>query len=200
MKIGAGIVFYNDAEGLKRTISSLKDFDVIICTDGAWKEFEDEGLSTDGSREIVTNANNTVLLDAAGMMTAEKQEFQLRYSDRYDLDALVLIDSDEYLTHFDRDTFEESLMSSIRNEKHVYHCDFEYYDLTWQHTRIPRVLWQPQKCQYLERHNQIFAGTVPQITSDIVTINGINMKHEKNFRPAERESYNKEWNLAHPKH
>lgn len=202
MKIGVCCTFYNGLEGLKRLIPSILQFDYIILNDGAWKDFQSGGLSTDGSREYIKQFPQIFLLDNPDLMPNEKQTIHLKEAARLGCDCVILIDDDEYVTDFDRAKFEKNLSQLRRSEQAVYWCDFyEKHDKNYVLFQYPRIVVEPEKCEYKDRHNQIWAYGKEQIHKKKgLIIQGITLRHDKLTRTDEREAYNKNWNLTHPRH
>lgn len=201
VKIGAACTFYNDKKGLERLLPTLKQFDEIILNDGAWRDYESGGLSTDGSRELIPELPKYHLINNPNLMLAEKQNKHLKLAGELNINILVLIDSDEYLTEFDRNKFENSMLNVAKRKQNVYWCKFLEYHTDWVAFHYPRIILNPSECEYRERHNQIFSHDTPQIhTKRGLIIQGITIKHDKSIRTDMRENYNKSWNLEHPRH
>ena len=105
IKYASGTIFYNDVKSLERTLESLKDkVDWMICVDGKFKHFTDfdndsnnDGLSTDGSRELVNSYDRAVLIDVPNSYEVNKRTAYLKECRRVRPDYLLIIDSDEYV-------------------------------------------------------------------------------------------------------
>lgn len=98
MRIGAGIVFFDDAKGLERCLHSIaSNVDLVITIDGKFKEFEgDYGISIDGSREVVESFPNTRYYCYPNITEIEKRNKYLEIAAKLGIDFLIVIDSDEY--------------------------------------------------------------------------------------------------------
>lgn len=98
MRIGAGIVFFDDAKGLKRCLHSIaSNVDLVITIDGKFKEFdEDYDISIDGSREVVESFPNTRYYCYPNITEIEKRNKYLEIAAKLGIDFLIVIDSDEY--------------------------------------------------------------------------------------------------------
>lgn len=199
-RIGVACTFYNDVRGLERLIPTLDPFDHIIMNDGSWKDFGN-GLSDDGSRELIQKHKHIHLLDNPNLMPNQKQTNHLRYAGELGCDVLVLIDADELITQFDRHEIISSLDKCRKPEQNVYWCKFYEYHIDWVMFHYPRVVINPLECSYPDRHNQIWAHGREQIhrKKDLI-IDGLAIKHDKSVRTVAREAYNKSWNLEHPRH
>lgn len=110
-RIASGTVFYNDCRSLKRTLDSLYDkMDCMICVDGRFKHF-DEGkadVSTDGSRELVSQYDNAMLLTCANSYEVEKRQMYVDACN-HDYEFLFIVDSDEYVIEYNQKEFHSDL-------------------------------------------------------------------------------------------
>ena len=98
IKLGAGIIFFDDCSSLKRCIESVYDgVDIIFAIDGKFPAFPSESqLSTDGSRELIKSYSKCLLVDYP-KAEFEKREKYLEYSAHYSVDVLMIVDSDEFV-------------------------------------------------------------------------------------------------------
>ena len=91
MKIGIGLIFYDDLESLKRCIPTIHA-DTIYAIDGRFKNFNSPNpLSTDGSREFLQSFANVKLTDVPDLEQVEKRNFYLKECKE---DFLVLLLND----------------------------------------------------------------------------------------------------------
>lgn len=104
-KIAAGVCFYNDKLSLRRCLESLQkdNVDLVFCVDGRFKQFGEKGkypdLSDDGSRELVLTYDNTILIDMPDSWETQKRQAYLKACHDFDIDYLLIIDSDEYILY-----------------------------------------------------------------------------------------------------
>lgn len=99
MRVGVGIIFFDDARGLQRCLSSIESHvDLIIAIDGRFKDFE-EGydISNDGSKEVVESFSNARYYCFPNLTEIEKRNKYLEIAHAYRLDFLLVLDSDEYV-------------------------------------------------------------------------------------------------------
>lgn len=98
MKTAAGIVFFDDAKGLRRCLNSISStFDIVIAIDGKFKEFEENyDISMDGSKEVVESYPNTHYVSYPNISEIEKRNKYLEIAGELGIDFLLVIDSDEY--------------------------------------------------------------------------------------------------------
>jgi hypothetical protein len=96
-KLAAGVIFYNDAKGLERLLSSIHEgVDLIICVDGRFPQFPaSTDLSSDGSRDIARSYDNVLLIDFAAS-EHEKRSKYLAVCEKEKVDYLLIVDTDEY--------------------------------------------------------------------------------------------------------
>ncbi|WP_134485322.1 hypothetical protein [Candidatus Nitrosocosmicus franklandus] len=99
MRVGVGIIFFDDAKGLQRCLNSIASHvDLIIAIDGRFKEFEEcYDVSRDGSKEVVESYSNARYYCFPNLTEIEKRNKYLELANSYGLDFLLVLDSDEYV-------------------------------------------------------------------------------------------------------
>jgi hypothetical protein len=99
MTIAAGIVFFDDEQGLQRCLNSINNhMDIIIAIDGRFKHFEDDhDLSIDNSRKVVESFSNASYYCHPRLTEIEKRNKYLEIAGSKNMDFLLVIDSDEYV-------------------------------------------------------------------------------------------------------
>lgn len=121
-KFALGCVFYQDVRSLERTLRSFYDkVDYMFCIDGRYKHFGDDstpGLSTDGSRELVQSFDNAVLVDVPDAYEIQKRQKYLDLCGEYDIEYLIIADSDEYVLEYNEHEFKFNCASKC--ETHPY--------------------------------------------------------------------------------
>lgn len=149
MKIAAGVCFYNDCKSLERTLQSLVDkVDYMVCVDGRYKGFKDsgDGLSNDGSRELVRSFNKSVLINMPNVYEVEKRQGYLDWCDRARPDWLLIIDSDEYVSEYDKTVLESKLAQMSMGQYaqyNVFAVMLEVYSGKYDHIVWSFVSGQP---------------------------------------------------------
>lgn len=179
MKISAGVVFYDDCKSLKRCLDSLSAIDTVFCIDGKFPMYDSKSdLSTDGSSELVLQYPNTVLINYPAS-EVDKRNRYVGLSRTYDW--LLIIDSDEYVTEFDRNT--------LFNVKHGNIFCINFINLG-SPTVAPRLWRNPYEMEYLEAHN-IFrkrgGGEMTRSTAGGPLIEGISIAADDLLRSKDRE-------------
>lgn len=186
IKFASGTVFYNDCKSLERTLNSLHDkVDLMICVDGKFKHFDDgkdkEGLSTDGSRELVRSYDNAVLLSVPNSYEIQKRTAYLDYCVKVNAEYLLIIDSDEYVYEPETDWFKfkrkvgEICLGVPYNNFNLFGIYTEIYSPNYQHvvhkftntappalsnpgerkwTYHPRLWHRPYEMEYCKTHFQ----------------------------------------------
>lgn len=145
-RIVACLNVWNDVNALRRTMATwIQSVDHIIVVDGAYKG-TDEGLSTDGTREFLSEFPDVTLIDAYGLSQCEKRTRYLRAAQEGDY--LFIIDADESVTN----------APALRS---LPVCDIGWVrvhsDLYTREYGQPRVIrWRPG-LSYDLRHHWIFA-------------------------------------------
>jgi hypothetical protein len=131
IKIGAGLIFFDDYSSLKRCLDSVKDgVDVVFAIDGKFPKFPGNyQLSTDGSRELTKHYPNCLLIDCP-KPEFEKRTKYLEYSAHYSVDVLLIIDSDEFvIDNRDWKIFRSNIKKAIFNRDK---CEYNVYSVMVQ--------------------------------------------------------------------
>lgn len=120
MKVGAGIIFFEDARGLERCLNSICPFvDSVIAIDGRFRDFEEiYDISTDGSKEVVETFANANYYSFPNLTEIEKRNKYLESAQAQNLDFLVVIDSDEYAV-VDESVFNNNLQTIISQKQYT---------------------------------------------------------------------------------
>lgn len=169
MRFAAGIIFYQDKDGLKRLLDSIAaGFDYMFCLDGKFPRHPgDTELSTDGSRELVLSYPNAVLFDCP-WPEYEKRQYYLRLCQEYAIDYLCILDSDEYAEAGDWASFRQEMYEIVQNKFGGRHNVFSIYiqvaaraydnqvraGEVWiqehdiQYGHYPRIWYQPYNMEY----------------------------------------------------
>ncbi|MHA2142575.1 MAG: hypothetical protein ACXADD_13835 [Candidatus Thorarchaeota archaeon] len=195
MRWAAGIIFYNDKDSLERCLNSIHEtIDFIFCIDGKFKMLEaNHETSVDGSRELVQEYSNTVLVSVVGAHQVEKRNKYLELAEEYKVDVMLHIDSDEYvvgdLSWFRRNL--DSGLDSFRDRPKLY--NLQIITKRDEHTYIvsrPRIYHNPGLLRLLSiRHHTLYDMTNEPPTPlrvDCPTLEGIQLHHDDELR-------NREW-------
>lgn len=147
MIVGAAIVFFDDAKGLRRCLSSItSNIDLIITIDGKFKDFDEYyDVSNDGSREVVESFSNTKYYCYPNLTEIEKRNKYLEIAHDLGIDFLLVIDSDEYAL-IDNKRFRRNLeFIKIHKEKSQYFLE-----------NVPEVYGIKMFEEHFEKENVIF--------------------------------------------
>lgn len=188
-------IFYNDVKGLERCLRSFSDkVDLMFCIDGKFKHFNDKnapdssGLSYDGSRELVTSFDNSVLMDVPNSYEIQKRTAYLKLCEYYKSEYAIIADSDEYVYEPDTDwalfdnNVDEFCNSFYYGKYNIFGIYTEVDNPTYndvvpiitgrqkQHSKppvekkrwkyLPRLWHRPYEMEYNETHYQ-FRNKIP---------------------------------------
>jgi hypothetical protein len=198
-EVAIGLSFFNDKECLKQCLGSLRlelhPFFKVIAIDGIYKGFRSKSLlSTDGSREIVRtwrwySPNSVYLYDYPNLDERHKRQKYVDIASRKNINWLLILDSDEYLSLFNtRIFFKELRWIELENEGkteegsiygiHMYDAEQKYRGFR------PRLWYRPRKIGYNGKHNK-FTGA--KKVRDI-EVEAIQITHcHKACRPEKRQ-------------
>ena len=193
MKIGVGLIFYDDLDSLKRCIPTLK-VDTIYAIDGRFKDFNAPNpLSTDGSREYLQTFDNVVLIDAPDLSEVAKRNIYMKACKE---EFLLWVDSDHWIEG-DWDSFRKEIDKKV-NKKNGYGYWFLTEDLT--RTTIHYQCWGfylPNNIQYRYRHDWYEAEgkrILPKSHNNKYTkLKSLKVFNDHSKRLPKRELLGKEW-------
>lgn len=201
--IAAGIVFFDDEEGLQRCLNSVHTYiDLIIAIDGRFKYFEDDhDLSIDNSRKVIESFPNASYYCYPNLTEIDKRNKYLEIAGGKNIDFLLVIDSDEYAV-IDMNKFSENLakIKEYKTSSYVYgktrdtpdvygikifERHFEKPDYI-RERYIERIFYKPAKlryqlihCNLVDLDNQSRNFTTRKYTSEI---DGITLYNDDNLR------------------
>lgn len=194
MRIGLACISWEQPKGLERLLRSALWFDRIMVFDGRYKERKDGQELTPEYVEICKKHGAELFL------TPNLQQYEKRnlyFQNSGDLDILIVLDDDEYLSYWNRYEFEVSF------KNHRLKNRFAYKLPTLDKGQIgnnPRIFWNPTKCFYKDRHNMVWAENGEIFGRNIgPVIDGIRAVHDKTFRTEEREKLNYEYYMNYPR-
>jgi hypothetical protein len=197
VKVGVGITFYEDVQGIERLLSSLRSLDInkILAIDGRYPGFHSPSdLSTDGSRECFRGYHNAVLVDYPATQIKKRNKY-LELSKVYGLDFLLILDSDEYIEEGGNwSLFKHACEESVRLDEYQYRIyDVRYQnEMEWDLGERPRVWFKPWQIRYDVKHYRwiirakckdrpVYEGNCGRRL-----LPGITIKHQRSIRPKER--------------
>jgi len=172
LRFAAGIIFFEDRDGLARLLESIHlGFDYMFCLDGKFPNRPGKtDLSADGSREVVKSYSNAILLDAPWPEPQKRAEY-LRLCAKYGCDYLVILDTDEYAQNADRASWQAFREEAYRvvqlqyaGRHHVFsiyiqvaaraydnqvrHGDVWMKEGDVEYSHYPRLWYQPYNLEY----------------------------------------------------
>jgi len=204
MRVGVGIVFFDDAKGLQRCLNSIASHvDLIIAIDGRFKDFEEcYDISNDGSKEIVESFSNAKYYCFPNLSEVEKRNKYLEISHTNHIDFLIVLDSDEY-AKIDDPIFRNNLETIMLQKEcldlglaptpevygiKMYDQQFERQDITVERYN-ERLLYKPGYLRYSSIHSNLVDVhnchrnfTTAKYTSEI---DGIALFNDDNLRTTE---------------
>lgn len=150
MKVCAGVIFYNEQAGLKRLLDTTLEFDKVYCIDGRFTMMGKEGdsdISTDDSHKVVKSYENTELHINGVTNEPTKRNKYIELAVRDKMDAIVVVDCDEWLVDKNWPLFIEQL--SELEKPSIYRMPG--YNM-WTFESQPRVIFRPEEFEYTKSH------------------------------------------------
>lgn len=153
--LGGALCFFRDRESIRRNLDSLRALPLVICCDGRYTDYPyGSDFSDDGSRELVKEYANTVLMDCSATEMVKRTKI-LEATKEYNIDYLLWVDSDEYvLPDADWSLFTDNCMRVCNDSFLFYGVRFQYTTKPkpdW--TLYPRLWYLPWNIEYHVCHN-----------------------------------------------
>jgi hypothetical protein len=199
LKTAAGILFYQDAVGLHRTLQSLESgVDLMLTLDGRFAQGPaGPNLSIDGSRDIVKQFRNAVLVDCPAWSEFDKRQKYLELCQTNNVDVLLIIDSDEYIgKSADWDHWTSELWDKIVIRCHEW---FNVFGVRWRDVGNPtsngdikpRIWFRPEEMEYWGQRHSWFRNKFDHFkpTHSIDVIGGIEILQDQTVRTPEHNAF-----------
>lgn len=204
MKIAVGsCVFIEDRIQLpefEKMMNSVKNFQCVIIVNGRWNDYDSKLLaSITEVSEIIRKYPNAIEIKFPFKTEAESRNEYLITAGRLDYDALLIIDSDEYLVY--DDNFENNLLEAMRLQP-----DKESFKVTLNSQRSggdhwpPRIILNPRFCRYSDKHNEIYHGTREILHDSGNAVKGIKLFEDRIFRNLLSNEKMNRRNIDNPRH
>lgn len=202
MNIGIGIACYIETslevQELRRCLESVEDFYPIIIIDGKWRDYNaDSETSIDEAVDLINSKQNIIHIKSINGSEAENRSKYLEY----ELDYLIILDTDEYLEFpLGVEFFERGLEEIFRDkeEKCAYiHTESE---MNGGYCRFPRIIKNPNLMKYGNRHNQLLLNNTNVLKNPLNAPRGVILHHDKTFRTDNRINKMKIRNKENPLH
>ena len=177
MRLGVGYCFYNDLKSIQRSVPTfINEVDLVLAVDGKFSLRDGSDYSTDGSTEYLDSFDNVIINKFVGMEHDKRQQY-IEMAKKYDIDYIIIIDSDEYINDANWDIFRENLE---KNNDSISGVKFYYTDKDY--TSYPRI-WKTGHVNYWKTHN-IFEvdGSLVRSPPNLKTIEGISMSMNDDLR------------------
>lgn len=128
MLVAVGCVFFQDKDGLERLLDSCyENVDYIFLIDGRCKLYESTfPFSTDNYEDILEKYPNVVVDVAADLLEHEKRNHYLKMCKEFDIDFLLIADSDEYFYDCNWNKFRDELKDL--NDDYIYNIKNYMYN------------------------------------------------------------------------
>lgn len=192
VKLGAGLIFVDDLESLKRCVPSIIDHvDVVYAVDGIFAT-AGGGLSTDGSREYLQKFPKVKLIDVPNGHEADKRNAYLRAASADHCDAVLVIDSDSYLVGqpggFSRWKAELQYYNGANYLDAVAMPVYSRnYDSKWYFAYMNLIYFRPENLEYRLRHDSVWHGEARVLySSQTPVVNGVLWVNDHDLRSPER--------------
>jgi len=174
MNFDAGICLFEDSvPTIQRTIESIKDHvRYIFVVDGKWalKKSSSE-LSSPEVRDYLKSITNVICMDFPGHKEALTRQQYLNLAKEHESDALLWIDSDEWITEKTRWDFVKNTIKALTREPEpAIYC--LKYEAKGNQSSHPRIWIHPDKIMFTEAHAfwKTDTGKILHYTADYPTI------------------------------
>jgi len=183
VNVGAYVLYYNSRRELKRCLESIKTFDQVITIDGRFPNYPSPyPLSTDGSSELAKSYPNVVDYRMP-LDQLSQRNFAMQTAEEMKLDYLLVLDSDAWVEHLEKDTFKKSLKSHLDSSGIFFNVRYQWDRLfNWCYIYKPRGL-RYHRAHNILRHRCGVHTLIPWV--DCPLIDGISINHNRNFRTSD---------------
>jgi len=187
--LAVGCCGFQDSEGLDRLLKSCWKFiDLFIYVGGPFSNMPDD-LRVDIDTLDVLSKYPNVLNYYAGGLEHEHRQIYLDLCKEYDVDWLIIVDTDEY--------FHDCQWGEFLAERERF-CGSDYLYNVKNYTVVgglllgldqPRLIKNPSKLQYIEGHHYMLAekGTDKALVAKD-TLYSIKLCHDPSIRSPERQA------------
>ena len=158
MNIDVGLCFYNDLESLKHSVPTYQEHvRYIHAVDGRFQDFESDKDYSDPEVIEYLKSFDNVKTDRFVGVEHDKRNRYVKLAAKYKADALLIIDSDDYVLEAAWDLFYKSVEERIKQypNENFFGIDFRYTPPNFkpvEYTAIPRLWARPSECEYYKAH------------------------------------------------
>jgi len=191
VRVAVGCCVYQDVEGVERLIESCyENIDYIFLIDGKYKLYEDDNplpFSTDGLDELTEKYPNLIIRIKIGLSEHEKRQTYLDLCREFDIDFLIIADSDEYFYDCNWNKFRDELpyledyIYNIKNYQYVKGMD------TIMPIDNPRLWRKPGLMEYKNNAHYQFGFRDGDVLVPQGAIYSIKLYHDPHLRSDERQ-------------
>ncbi len=180
MKIGVGYCYYQDVDSIKRGITTFVDnVDFIFAIDGKFSLREGKDYSDDGSTEYLEQFDNVIIEKFVGMEYDKRQKY-IDLAVKNNVDVLIIIDSDEYVSKADWNLFRKNLEKILDSPDNIHGVNF-FTD--GNITQYPRIWIRPHQIKYWNAHCLFEVnGNVIRSPKNLKPVDGITLEMNDNLR------------------
>ena len=172
-------IFYQDLEGIKKLVNSKHMLDIIFV-DGRFIGWDGPILSDDGSREYILSKGYEII-NAPDLIEHQKRNRYIERAQELGYDYCLVIDSDEYIEHFNHTMILKDLSLNLDSYSYV-----QKYDST---DHIPYYRLHSSKARHLDRHQNAFINGNSIFSKGSRIIHGLVTVHNKSHRSNSRQEY-----------
>lgn len=183
MKIGVGYCYYEDVESIRRGLPTfVNNVEFVFAIDGRFSLRNGPDYSTDGSTEFLEQYKNVIIRKFVGMEHDKRQQY-VELAKEYNVDVLLIIDSDEYVAEVDWPLFRKNLETILGSEQNIFSVNF-FTD--GNINKYPRVWLRPHQIRYWNAHCMFEVnGNIVRSPKNTNTIEGILFKMDDDLRSIE---------------
>ena len=196
LKVAVACVVFDDVQGVERLLDSCyKEVEYVFVVDGKYKDYDATfPFSTDGLDELIDSKkyHNVVLEEAPNLIEWEKRSVYLDLCREYDIDCLIIVDSDEYFYDCDWKQFRRDL---LRMKGWLYNLK-NYTAIMNMKVPVdqPRIWMKPQQLEYKNaRHYQFGRIGHDSVLVSKETIFSLKLIHDPTLRSQERTQKHDEY-------
>ena len=183
MNVGVGYCYYQDVDSIRRGLPTfVNNVEFVFAIDGRFSLRDGSDFSNDGSTEFLEKYSNVIIEKFVGMEHDKRQRY-VELAKKHNVDVLIIIDSDEYISNADWDLFKQNLEKILDSDQNIHGVNF-FTDNNI--TQYPRIWIRPHQIRYWNAHCLFDVnGSIMRSPKNLKPVSGITLMMDDNLRSEE---------------
>ncbi len=196
--LAVGCVGFQDPEGLERLIESCwRNIDLFFYIEGPFQGYktEMEDLCDMKSFTLCKKYPNVISITEPDLFEYQTRQTYLELCKEYNVDTLIIADTDEYFHECDWAAFTEERKRVCNDRDHLYNLiNYTEFDRILLPLNQPRLIKNPSMVHYLNGHHyQLAINGTDDILIAKDTLYSVKLCHDPHLRSQERKDKHDEY-------